>query len=80
MAKSMTPIAPGMPITPAMANNARKAIGACNSCSEKLAAFESAGIEFPDEKALNEDMRQKASALLAAYELYSQYGKDSSGT
>lgn len=57
-------------ITPAMYNAARRTLGHCASCDDKLQIFEAAGYSFPDQKQMNDDVRRKAEGLIAAWEMY----------
>jgi len=70
MAFNPGPINPAPPITPQMVANAKRALGACGSCADKLAAFKAAGLEYADLEAVNNDLTAKAQSLLAAAEPY----------
>lgn len=57
-------------ITPQMIAAARRALGHCNQCAEKIQMFKTGGYEFPDEEQLNEQIRRKAEGLIAAAEMH----------
>lgn len=69
MASSTNPIIPSGTITPKMVADARRALGACHQCIEKLFAFKSAGYEFPDQESVVDDIARKAQGVLAAAEM-----------
>lgn len=67
---AISPIPPTGPFTDPVIKAARRVLGACSTCSEKIAAFKAAGFEWPDEEAVNEKNRQVAESLIAASEVW----------
>lgn len=69
MAKSLDPTPPANHITPQMVNDAKRALGACHQAADKIRTFSLASYDFPEQAAINDDIRMKAEGLIAAYEM-----------
>lgn len=74
MAIKTDPTKPIPPITPYMVQCARRALGACAQFDDYCEAYKLAGREFPEECQVNEMIKTKMQALIAAAEMY--YGNN----
>lgn len=79
MSVSTKPIPPVQAITPQMVADAKRALGACHQCADKIASFRAAGYDFPDHEQMNNDIRRKAEGIIAAYESQQMYGAATNG-
>lgn len=61
-------------ITPQMVASARRALGHCNQCREKIQMFGTAGYKFPDEEQMIDAIQRKAEGIIAAAEMH--YGSN----